>query len=243
MSVVPSSYQGGVTGSAEDQPISGVVRGHGLPYAASVTEHDHGTPPPADDGYWEMLAGEAGDGPGPASAPPPRQAPLIPPREPVNIDEAELFAQLRDTFGYESFRDGQLVVIAAALAAQDCLAVMPTGSGKSSTYQLSARLLGGTTLVISPLIALMKDQVDAATELGIAATFINSSIEWDERQRRIEGLQRGDYELVYVAPEGLGASLGSVLDDSNVRLVALHRLPLHASRGRHRSFRQEIRCT
>jgi ATP-dependent DNA helicase RecQ len=139
----------------------------------------------------------------------------------VHVDDADLFAELRETFGYESFRDGQRDVISAALAAQDCLAVMPTGSGKSLTYQLSARLLGGTTLVISPLIALMKDQVDAATELGIRATFINSSIEWDERQRRIEALKQGDYELVYVAPEGLGASLGSVLDEANVRLVAV----------------------
>ena len=139
----------------------------------------------------------------------------------MHVSEEDLFGQLRDTFGYESFRDGQRDVIGAALAAQDCLAVMPTGSGKSLTYQLSARLLGGTTLVISPLIALMKDQVDAATELGIRATFINSSIEWDERERRINGLKEGDYELVYVAPEGLGASLGSVLDEANVQLVAV----------------------
>ena len=186
-----------------------------------MTDSFQGFPPPSDDGYWEMLAGEAGDDPGAAPASPPRQAPLIPPRDPVHIDEAALFAELRETFGYDSFRAGQRDVISAALAAQDCLAVMPTGSGKSLTYQLSARLLGGTTLVISPLIALMKDQVDAATELGISATFINSSIEWDERERRIERLKDGHYELVYVAPEGLGASLGSVLDDSNVRLVAV----------------------
>ena len=168
-----------------------------------------------------MLAGEAGDTAAASPARPARQAQLIPPRDPVHVDEADLFAELRETFGYESFRDGQRDVIGAVLAAQDCLAVMPTGSGKSLTYQLSARLLGGTTLVISPLIALMKDQVDAATELGIRATFINSSIEWDERQRRIDALKRGEYELVYVAPEGLGASLGSVLDDANVRLVAV----------------------
>ncbi len=192
-----------------------------LPYAASVTDSEHGFPPPDDDGYWQMLAGEAADTAAASPARPPKQAQLIPPRDPVYVDEADLFAQLRETFGYESFRDGQRDVIGAALAAQDCLAVMPTGSGKSLTYQLSARLLGGTTLVISPLIALMKDQVDAATELGIRATFINSSIEWDERQRRIEALKQGDYELVYVAPEGLGASLGSVLDDANVRLVAV----------------------
>jgi ATP-dependent DNA helicase RecQ len=137
------------------------------------------------------------------------------------MDERELHDELGRTFGYEAFRPGQQDVVEAALGGVDCLAVMPTGSGKSLTYQLSARLAGGTTLVVSPLIALMKDQVDAALELGIAATFINSSIDRDERLRRIDRLRDGDYELVYVAPEGLGASLGSVLDDADVRLVAV----------------------
>ena len=98
---------------------------------------------------------------------------------------------------------------------------MPTGSGKSLTYQLAARLSGGTTLVVSPLIALMKDQVDAARELGIAATFINSSIEYEERIDRIARLKAGQYELVYVAPEGLVASVGSILDQVDVRLIAV----------------------
>lgn len=140
-------------------------------------------------------------------------------REPIAPGEVE--ATLKQVFGFDEFREGQSDVVEAALAGRDCLAVMPTGSGKSLTYQLSSRLIGGTTLVLSPLIALMKDQVDAATELGIRATFINSSIEWEERQSRVEGLKAGEYELVYVAPEGLGSSLGSVLDQADIRLLAV----------------------
>jgi ATP-dependent DNA helicase RecQ len=190
---------------------------------------DQGLPPldDVDDGYWETLATDA-DADGPRA----RQGTMLPrtaarterrrpPRGAVDVDDAAVLAELRATFGYEAFRPGQRRVIDAALEARDCLAVMPTGSGKSLTYQLAARLVGGTTLVVSPLIALMKDQVDAASELGIAATFINSSIEYEERLQRIDRLRAGDYELVYVAPEGLGASLGAVLDDADVRLVAV----------------------
>jgi len=170
-----------------------------------------------DDSYWEMLAAEAGD----REVAPAVQAQLIPDREPVVVDDDALFGELKTTFGYDEFRLGQRDVIEAALAAKDCLAVMPTGSGKSLTYQLAARLLGGTTLVISPLIALMKDQVDAAREAGISATFINSSIEPEERQDRIQRLLDGEYTLVYAAPEGLVASLGSVFDRTDLRLVAV----------------------
>jgi ATP-dependent DNA helicase RecQ len=139
----------------------------------------------------------------------------------VDVDPDRVLVELKDVFGYDTFRPGQLDVIEAALEGTDCLAVMPTGSGKSLTYQLSARLIGGTTLVISPLIALMKDQVDAATELGISATFINSSIEYEERDMRIAALRRGEYELVYVAPEGMSTYVGSMLDQADVRLVAV----------------------
>jgi ATP-dependent DNA helicase RecQ len=137
------------------------------------------------------------------------------------MPEAMVYDELEETFGYSEFRPGQKDVIDSALTARDCLVVMPTGSGKSLTYQLSARLVGGTTLVISPLIALMKDQVDAALELGIRATFINSSLDYEERLDRIDALRRGDFELVYVAPEGLGTSLGAVLDRADVRLIAV----------------------
>ncbi|MCL1588138.1 MAG: ATP-dependent DNA helicase [Actinomycetia bacterium] len=182
-----------------------------------------------DDGYWGALEGEVPGEPAPLggdlldSTQDDRvhPVPTRPRRERVDVDPDRVQAVLKDVFGYDTFRPGQLDVIEAALDGTDCLAVMPTGSGKSLTYQLSARLIGGTTLVISPLIALMKDQVDAAAELGISATFINSSIEYEERDRRIAALKRGEYELVYVAPEGMSTYVGSVLDQADVRLVAV----------------------
>ncbi len=185
---------------------------------------------PDDDGYWEMLAGEVPDDSAPPTAWEPAsagtrpEAPQVPSKQQrpaTGIDVNDIFGELATTFGFSEFRPGQREVVEAALSASDCLAVMPTGSGKSLTYQLAARLMGGTTLVVSPLIALMKDQVDAANEIGIKATFINSSIEYEERLARIEGLQRGDYDLVYVAPEGLDAGLGSVFDRADVRLIAV----------------------
>ncbi len=172
-----------------------------------------------------MLAGEGDSNGEPQSNA--SQAPVLPPeqrrltRQPVSVTSEAIFAELSETFGYNTFRPGQIDVIESALAAIDCLAVMPTGSGKSLTYQLSARLTGGTTLVVSPLIALMKDQVDAAVENGIKATFINSSIDWEERTRRVNALKAGEYELVYVAPEGLVASVGSVLNEVDVTLIAV----------------------
>ncbi|KAA3635250.1 MAG: ATP-dependent DNA helicase RecQ [Armatimonadetes bacterium] len=174
-----------------------------------------------DDAYWESLSTEIGVDQGVQEPSAGHQARLIPDRDPVEVDDSILFGELKGTFGYDEFRAGQRDVIEAALASKDCLAVMPTGSGKSLTYQLASRLIGGTTLVVSPLIALMKDQVDAANEVGIAATFLNSSITPDERQDRIERLKRGEYQLVYAAPEGLVASLGPVLDQTDLRLVAV----------------------
>ncbi len=100
---------------------------------------------------------------------------------------------LKDAFGYTRFRPGQEAVIRAVLAGRDALAVMPTGSGKSLLYQLPARVMGGTTLVVSPLIALMKDQVDALTEAGLAATFLNSSLDPDTRRERIRALKAGAF--------------------------------------------------
>src|SRR4051812_31353906 len=107
------------------------------------------------------------------------------PPPPDRLDRA-----LRDTFGYDSFRPGQREVIEAVLAGRDCIAVMPTGAGKSLTFQLPARLLGGTVLVISPLISLMKDQVDALLELGFRAAEINSSLDPEERRRRLTALRK-----------------------------------------------------
>jgi ATP-dependent DNA helicase RecQ len=135
--------------------------------------------------------------------------------------QPDLPARLKELFGYDSFRPGQEEVIRAVLAGRDCLAVMPTGAGKSLTYQLPARLLGGTTLVISPLIALMKDQVDGLQEAGLRATFLNSSLEPGERMERIRQLHRGEYELVYAAPEGVEQSVGPLLDRLDLRLIAV----------------------
>ncbi|HET6150709.1 MAG TPA: ATP-dependent DNA helicase RecQ [Polyangia bacterium] len=128
---------------------------------------------------------------------------------------------LRSVFGYESFRAGQEEIIRAVLAGRDCVGIMPTGAGKSLTYQIPARLLGGTTLVVSPLIALMKDQVDSVTELGLRATYLNSSLDLEERRRRIAGLAAGAYELCYAAPEGIEASVGMTLSRLDLRLIAV----------------------
>ena len=130
----------------------------------------------------------------------------------------ELLAEL---FGYSTFRPGQEAIVEAVLAGRDCVGVMPTGAGKSLTFQLPAQLLEGTALVISPLIALMKDQVDAMTELGVRATFLNSSLESDERLRRVSRLRRGEFELVYAAPEGLEASVGAALSGVRLSLIAV----------------------
>jgi ATP-dependent DNA helicase RecQ len=136
-------------------------------------------------------------------------------------DSWKLRQRLKDTFGYSTFRPGQENVIRTVLAGQDCLAVMPTGAGKSLLYQLPARILGGTTLVISPLIALMKDQVDALVDGGLRATFLNSSLTAESRRERIQGLHRGEYELVYAAPEGIEQSVGPLLEHLDLKLIAV----------------------
>jgi ATP-dependent DNA helicase RecQ len=108
---------------------------------------------------------------------------------------------LQERFGYADFRPGQSDIIAALLQGHNLLAVMPTGSGKSLCYQLPALLNDGCTLVISPLIALMKDQVDSLQAQGIAATFINSTLSPREQRERLRACQAGTYDLLYVAPE------------------------------------------
>ena len=130
-------------------------------------------------------------------------------------------AVLKEVFGYPSFRPGQTQIIQAVMAGRDCLGVMPTGAGKSVTYQIPARLLGGVTLVISPLISLMKDQVDAMGELGVRATYLNSSLDAAERSRRVARLRTGEFELLYAAPEGIDASVGNLLDSLDLKLIAV----------------------
>ncbi len=104
-------------------------------------------------------------------------------------------------FGLNAFRPGQAEVIESVLSGRNTMVVMPTGAGKSLCYQLPAMLLDGVTLVVSPLIALMKDQVTKLNERGIAATYINSTLSDIERQQRQEQLRAGQFKLVYVAPE------------------------------------------
>jgi ATP-dependent DNA helicase RecQ len=128
---------------------------------------------------------------------------------------------LRDVFGFDTFRPGQEQVIDAVLQGRDCIAVMPTGAGKSLTFQLPARLLDGTVLVLSPLISLMKDQVDALRELGFRAAEINSTLSMEERQDRLAAFRRGDYELVYLAPEALDGRLRDFVEGCPVNLLVV----------------------
>jgi ATP-dependent DNA helicase RecQ len=128
---------------------------------------------------------------------------------------------LRATFGHRDWRPGQEPIVSAILGGRDCVGVMPTGAGKSLTYQLPARLLPGTTLVVSPLIALMKDQVDAMARVGLRAAFLNSSLAPEERRARVRALRRGELELVYAAPEGLEASVGNALEGVKLSLIAV----------------------
>ncbi len=127
----------------------------------------------------------------------------MPEEEPIAthtpIHDAKL--ALQKYFGFREFLDGQETVMANILSGRDTMVIMPTGGGKSLCYQLPAMVMEGVTVVVSPLIALMKDQVDALERRGIPATVINSSISLGEQQERIDALRRGEYKLVYVAPE------------------------------------------
>jgi ATP-dependent DNA helicase RecQ len=136
-------------------------------------------------------------------------------------DGERALAALNAVFGYPQFRAGQLQIIQAVMAGRDCLGVMPTGAGKSVSYQIPARLLGGLTLVVSPLISLMKDQVDAMNEVGIRATFLNSSLDALERSRRVAQLRAGEFELLYAAPEGIDGAVGRIADSLELKLVAV----------------------
>ena len=129
---------------------------------------------------------------------------------------------LQRYFGYTQFRDGQQKVIENLLRGKNSLAIMPTGAGKSLAYQIPALLFEGTTLVISPLISLMKDQVDALQQFGIPATFINSSLSLKEVRFRIEQAARGEFKLLYVAPERLESeSFRTLLESLNVSFLAI----------------------
>jgi ATP-dependent DNA helicase RecQ len=133
-----------------------------------------------------------------------------------------LLAPLKQYFGFDSFRPLQEDIIRDAIAGKDVFAVLPTGGGKSLCFQLPALVRPGLTVVISPLIALMKDQVDALQAAGVAATFLNSSLAVGESKPRLRGLHNGEFRLLYVAPERL--MLSGFLDDLlkwNVNLFAI----------------------
>ncbi|MFT5525034.1 MAG: ATP-dependent DNA helicase RecQ, partial [Pirellulaceae bacterium] len=132
------------------------------------------------------------------------------------------FDQHLKRFGLDSFRRGQLEVIETVMQGGDCLCIMPTGGGKSLCYQLPSVAREGVTIVVSPLIALMKDQVDALTELGIRATCINSSIGGAEQRARIIEMEQGLYDLVYIAPERLrNQTFADAVRKTKVQLLAI----------------------
>ena len=115
----------------------------------------------------------------------------------------DLPSSLKKHFGYDEFRPLQQEIVSDALAGRDVFALMPTGGGKSLCFQLPALLRDGLTIVVSPLISLMKDQVDALQTSGIAATFLNSALDRHQAVERLRGLNRGQYRMLYLAPERL----------------------------------------
>lgn len=129
---------------------------------------------------------------------------------------------LKQYFGHTEFRSGQESVIDNILSGRDCLAVMPTGAGKSMCFQIPALMLDGVTIVISPLISLMKDQVEALTQSGVAAAYINSTLDSYEYYNVIDGMRMGQYKLIYVAPERLLVEgFLSVCREIKISLVAV----------------------
>ncbi len=129
---------------------------------------------------------------------------------------------LKRHFGYDSFRNGQEEIIRHILSCRDCLGIMPTGAGKSICYQIPALCFSGVTIVISPLISLMKDQVDGLIQSGIPATFINSSLSSKDYTQTIENARLGMYKIIYVAPERLNSdTFLSLLNSLEISMLAI----------------------
>ena len=153
----------------------------------------------------------------------------------INFDILVLSIQLGDSslltkgkkllqthFGYNQFRAGQEDIIQKVLSGNDTLAIMPTGAGKSICYQIPAMMLPGVTFVISPLISLMKDQVDALDKAGIPSTYINSAISNEEMNQRLADIYNGEYKLVYIAPERLEVtSFRRMMDGIHISCLAI----------------------
>ncbi len=129
---------------------------------------------------------------------------------------------LKKYFGYENFRPGQEEIIGHILNHEDALGIMPTGAGKSICYQVPAMILEGVTIVISPLISLMKDQVDSLNEVGIPATFINSTLSYNNYEQTIENIVHDVYKIIYVAPERLNSdTFLNLLNKINISMVTI----------------------
>jgi ATP-dependent DNA helicase RecQ len=140
----------------------------------------------------------------------------------MSAESTHLLPLLKQFFGFDSFRPLQEEIIRDALADRDVIALLPTGGGKSLCFQLPALARPGLTVVVSPLISLMKDQVDALQASGVPATFLNSSLKPDESRARLRGLHEGDYRLLYVAPERMMLSgFLSDLRQWSVNLLAI----------------------
>ncbi len=140
----------------------------------------------------------------------------------MNRAPDDWLALLKRYFGFASFRPLQREIIQATLAGKDVFALLPTGGGKSLCFQLPAMLRPGLTVIVSPLIALMKDQVDALQASGLPATFLNSSLSAEESHRRLRGLHNHEYRLLYAAPERLMLSgVQSDLQQWNVNSIAI----------------------
>ena len=131
-----------------------------------------------------------------------------------------LLLTLKTTFGYGAFRPLQREIIESALAGQDVFALLPTGGGKSLCFQLPALHRQGLTVVVSPLIALMKDQVDQLQAAGVAATFLNSTLTAAESRSRLRGLHQGEWRLLYVAPERLRLANGEIMRRALARTLS-----------------------
>ncbi|MDR1815598.1 MAG: RecQ family ATP-dependent DNA helicase, partial [Clostridiales Family XIII bacterium] len=143
-------------------------------------------------------------------------------RDAMKKDAAECTRVLKDRFGYDTFREGQAEVVDALLSGRDAVGIMPTGGGKSICYQLPALLLPGVTVVVSPLISLMADQVRSLSENGIPAAFLNSSLNPEAFCDTVRAAAAGEYRLLYVAPERLDtAPFRELARNLDVSLVAV----------------------
>lgn len=140
----------------------------------------------------------------------------------MSMLQEEALRTLKQVYGYDSFRKGQSDIIAGVLEGKDTLAILPTGGGKSICYQLPALLLPGTTIVVSPLISLMKDQVDALNRLGVSAAYLNSSLSAESYREVVRQTAQGVYKLLYVAPERLDSTMfDSLSSQMHIPLIAI----------------------